>query len=115
MGVPPLDEKAIFLAACRIESVEARGRYLEEACGSDAALLERVRDLLRVHHEEPRFLEPGPPPLVPTTAPNPDLGASEQPGTMIGRSTSFSKRSAKAGWAWSTWPSNGNPFAARLL
>ena len=56
MGDQSLDEKAIFQAASRIESREARGDYLTRVCGNDTALLERIVALLRVHDEEPSFL-----------------------------------------------------------
>src|SRR5262249_48848205 len=52
------DEEAIFNAARKIESPDARANYLEQVCGEDAALRARVQDLLRVHEEDRAFLEP---------------------------------------------------------
>lgn len=85
MGDRPLDEKAIFHAACRVKPPEARGDYLKQACGDDAALIERVVALLRVHDEEPSFLESPPHALVATAAPTIDQPIAERPGTKIVR------------------------------
>jgi eukaryotic-like serine/threonine-protein kinase len=38
-----------------------RGAYLDEACADDAALRQRLEDLLRVHEEAIPFLESPPP------------------------------------------------------
>ena len=81
MGYKQLDEAAIFNAARKITELESRAGYLKQACGEDAALLERVGALLRVHDEEKSFLESPPPGL----AANTDAPAiREGPGTVIG-------------------------------
>src|SRR5258707_259083 len=49
MPAEPNREKEIFLAALEIEAPPERGAYLEGACGADAELLDRVRELLRQH------------------------------------------------------------------
>jgi serine/threonine protein kinase/tetratricopeptide (TPR) repeat protein len=78
------DEEAIFHAARKIEGHEARGGYLDRACGPDRALRERLDALLRVHDEERSFLE-APAVDSPTLAIadwNPQL--PEGPGSVIG-------------------------------
>jgi serine/threonine protein kinase/tetratricopeptide (TPR) repeat protein len=47
----------IFSAALDRESVEERAVYLDEACGADAALRERVEALLQAHGQVGGFLE----------------------------------------------------------
>ena len=76
------DEKGIFLAALEQEPGEQRKAYLKEACGEDAAMLARIRELLASHDGS----------LGPLDAPPPGLGIeptvsqpfTEQPGTQIG-------------------------------
>src|SRR5438552_7407002 len=77
----PLDEEAIFKVACRIEPREARADYLNQICGDDSALADRVAQLLRAHEETPSFLE-SPPSGLGGTVGFPPL--SERPGTVIG-------------------------------
>jgi WD40 repeat protein/serine/threonine protein kinase len=52
------DEPAIFNTARRIEAPEARRQYVEQACGDNEEMRERIEALLRVHDEERSFLEP---------------------------------------------------------
>jgi serine/threonine protein kinase len=80
MAPPKLDEEAIFHAARRIAELEARRRYIAQACGADQPLQARVEALLRVHEEEQSFLR------------TPDEGfraagaetVGDGPGTVIG-------------------------------
>src|SRR5262249_10532968 len=58
MGEAKPGEKTLFNAARRIESPEARRLFLARACGEDRALYARVEALLRVHDQDPPFLEP---------------------------------------------------------
>src|SRR5262249_32002226 len=76
-----LDEKAIFNVARQIGSPDARAEYLQQACGTDSGLRERVQVLLRAHEEQASFLE-SPPPVggIPTI----DQPTSESPGAVIG-------------------------------
>ena len=80
MNVMQLDEEAIFHVARKIADREVRAAYLEQVCGSDAALRRRVERLLRACEQEASFLE------VPACdadgrhAPIP----AERPGTVIG-------------------------------
>ncbi|MCI0746321.1 MAG: protein kinase [Verrucomicrobia subdivision 3 bacterium] len=78
----PGREKEIFEAALDIASPEVRFGYLKGACGADAALLERVQELLRAH-EATGFLR---------DQPAADRGETvriseraESPGERIGR------------------------------
>jgi len=50
-----LDLPAIFNEAIALTSGEARGQYLDEACGSDALLRKRVEALLHAHSEAGGF------------------------------------------------------------
>jgi serine/threonine protein kinase len=56
MGGAKQDEKSVFNAARRIESAEARRRYLARACEDDPELRTRVEALLRIYHEGDSFL-----------------------------------------------------------
>jgi eukaryotic-like serine/threonine-protein kinase len=76
-----LDEQAIFEVARKIDSREAREAYLQQICGDDAAIGQRVRDLLKAYEESASFLEPSAAAPVGTIdAPAP----AERPGTIIG-------------------------------
>src|SRR5688572_4851941 len=69
-------EEALFAEACRLSTPAARAAYLEQACGDDTALRQRVESLLRAIGE---FSE--------TTAEASTLVAPiiERPGDRIGR------------------------------
>src|SRR5215831_16128156 len=81
MASEMLDEKAIFNVARQIGSPDARAEYLQQACGTDSGLRERVQVLLRAYEEQASFLE-SPPPVggIPTI----DKPSSESPGALIG-------------------------------
>src|SRR5262245_58723466 len=81
MNAQQIDEKAVFNAARRITDPAARNEYLAEACGGDAAVIQRFRDLLRIHEQEQSFLESPAADLTPTTDPS---SIAERPGTIIG-------------------------------
>src|SRR6266481_1434898 len=84
MNEPLHPEVAILNAAVELPPAE-RTAYLEEACKGDAALRQRVEDLLHFHEQAEGFLE-GPPSGVDfkrtevITVP-----LSEKPGDKIGR------------------------------
>jgi serine/threonine protein kinase/WD40 repeat protein len=81
MNTQQIDEKAVFNTARRIADCAARIDYLGEACGDDAAAIQRVQELLRIHEDQDSFLESPAADLTPTT----DLSALiERPGTTIG-------------------------------
>jgi serine/threonine protein kinase len=75
-------EVAILNAVLEL-SVEKRAAYLDDACGGDAGLRERIEGLLRAHEEAGDFLERRNGALAKTiqlTVP-----VTEKPGDMIGR------------------------------
>ena len=81
MSSKPLDDEAIFRVACSIESPEARIEYLQQVCGDNRLLFERVATLLRMREEEPEFLESPAGGIAPTLDAPP---ISEKPGMQIG-------------------------------
>jgi len=90
----PDREVAVFNAARRLPPGE-RAAYLDEACAGDAALRQRVEELLQASEEAGAFLEspaPGAEPLSPAAAPPGPGGTvrlasvpAEKPGDRIGR------------------------------
>src|SRR5215469_2022230 len=56
MAIDPKRVKAIFLEAAELSDEAARAAYLDEACGADAGVRERVEALLRSHDPEGSFL-----------------------------------------------------------
>ena len=56
-----MDELAIFTRALDIECPSERAAFLEQACGSDAALRARVEALLQSHQAAGSFLQGSPP------------------------------------------------------
>ena len=50
------DAKAIFLEALDCHGADDLMRFLEQACGADAALRSRVEELLRAHRDAGAFL-----------------------------------------------------------
>ena len=83
MSAKPLNEKAIFKVACSIESVDSRNEYLNQVCGGDQLLLERISTLLRMREEEPDFLAPQASPA--RTLDVAPIAVQEKPGMKIGR------------------------------
>jgi non-specific serine/threonine protein kinase/serine/threonine-protein kinase len=80
MDPPTLDEAAIFNAARRIEARQVRRLYLEQACGLDRRLLARLEALLRVHDDDPSFLQ-APAEAIPTFHQD---RVREAPGKRVG-------------------------------
>jgi serine/threonine protein kinase/WD40 repeat protein len=78
MAAKPFDEEALFHAARRIADLDARALFINQACGDDAALAERVRTLLEMHEQESNGFEPLP---VRTMDYQP---LSERPGSKVG-------------------------------
>ena len=52
LAAKSLDEEALFHAARRIADPAARQLFIDQACGDNAGLAERVRALLAMHEEE---------------------------------------------------------------
>jgi tetratricopeptide (TPR) repeat protein len=78
-----LDQQAIFEVARKIDSPEARQAYLEQICGDDLSLQQRIQALLRAYEENASFLES--PPSEFGITPTFDQPITERPGTVIGR------------------------------
>src|SRR6516162_1976103 len=76
-----MNERELFIAALEKENSAERDAYLDDACGTDTSLRQRIELLLREEHSLGRFLESSPvgtpPPLHPS-------GPAEGPGTVIG-------------------------------
>jgi len=79
MNVIKLDEEAIYHVARGIGVPEVRAAYLQQVCGDDPALRDRLEALLRVCEQEASFLEFSPRDAT-VDAPDP----IERPGTQIG-------------------------------
>src|SRR5262245_19701593 len=75
------DEKAVFNVARQIGPPDARADYLQQACGTDSGLRERIQVLLCAYEEQASFLESPPPVGV---APTIDQPHRETAGTVIG-------------------------------
>jgi WD40 repeat protein/serine/threonine protein kinase/Flp pilus assembly protein TadD len=80
MAAPTFNEADIFNAARHIEDPEARRQYVQEACGEDRALADRIEALLHAHAEGGSFLD------APTEIADarPEDSPGEAPGTRIG-------------------------------
>ena len=77
----PIDEKAVFNLARKIECVEDRHEYLQQVCGTDPVLMDRVKALLRGHAKKNGLLES---PVIGLAATMEVSITSEQIGTSIG-------------------------------
>ncbi len=86
MAVQQILARDVFLEAIQIDSIEARGRYIENACSSDRSLLAEVRVLLSAYDPDSDFM----------TVPAPEQGdvlrvlceldeESIRPGTQVDR------------------------------
>ena len=83
MNAIQLDEEAVFHVGRRIPDGEARQAYLDQVCGGNRGLRDRVNALLHVYEQERSFLESTP--VEPGAAPTVDLPRLvEGPGTVIG-------------------------------
>ena len=74
-------ERDIFIEALERESHAERKTYLASACAADAALRQRVDELLAEHHNQKTFFLDVPPPGVNLTLEQP---ITEKPGMQIG-------------------------------
>jgi hypothetical protein len=99
----------LFLKALELGSAGERQEYLDGACAGDGALRAEVEALLQASVRAGNFLEsPATAPVVTTDWP----GVSERPGTVIGRTSCWS-RLAKAASASSSWRNSSSRSAAR--
>jgi hypothetical protein len=110
-------EREVFLEALDLAEPAERSQFLEEACGKDGALRQRVKDLLREHEAGGDFLD--------TPAVNPSGGTisretemlmsklkPEEAGDRIGR-TSSSSKSARVDSGLSGWRSRSSRCGVR--
>ena len=82
-----IDEEAIFHIARDLTDTAKRSEYLQQVCGGDQELSQRIQSLLDAHEKEQTFLKPkvdlettaG---KAPTAA---RLGSISEPGEAIGR------------------------------
>src|ERR1700733_15372318 len=81
MSETPKDAKGIFLAALDIQDAAKRAEFVERSCGGDAALRQRVEDLLRAYGQPSGPLENMAAAPAPTPTPQP---IREQVGSTIG-------------------------------
>jgi hypothetical protein len=63
-----VNEESLFLAAVERATPHERRAFLEEACGTDAALRERLLSLVAAHEKASGILERGAMPLANTGA-----------------------------------------------
>jgi serine/threonine protein kinase len=56
MTHPKGDEREIFCEALERPTAQARAEYLDQVCGEDAGLRDRIEALLNAHEEAARFL-----------------------------------------------------------
>src|SRR3954451_15445565 len=73
------DAKTIFLEALDCKGADELMRFLEQACGTDAALRTRVEELMRAHRDAGAFLGG-----AEKQAATRDHTLAEYPGTEIG-------------------------------
>jgi serine/threonine protein kinase/tetratricopeptide (TPR) repeat protein len=83
MNLIQLDEEAIFQVARNIEIREVRSAYLDQVCGTDRGLRDRLEALLSVYEREKSFLE-SPPRNSDGSATVDVPPRAEGPGTVIG-------------------------------
>src|SRR6185436_19496412 len=88
----PMDREVAVFSATRRLSAEERAAYLDEACAGDAALRQRVEELLRATEEAGAFLQvpalgaQRPADVLPSTNLLPSVAApGEKAGDRIGR------------------------------
>src|SRR5580658_3939094 len=83
-GRPPDPEEEIF-EACLARPIEERAGYLDHVCAGDAALRQKVEELLRSNRLAESFLESPPAGPEPGHTIKIELPPSEQEGDRIGR------------------------------
>jgi eukaryotic-like serine/threonine-protein kinase len=76
-----MNESQIFNGALRLATTAERAAYLAERCGDNAQLRSDVEGLLKLHDNDPGFLDKPVPALALTI----EQSAPELPGTHIGR------------------------------
>ncbi len=95
MTINPQRAQALFLAALEISDSVARRELLERECVNDAALRQRVEDLLAAHAAIGGFDAAPSNTAINATINTP---ATLNPVPWSQAATSYSKRSAKEAW-----------------
>src|SRR5579864_2165063 len=80
MAVWNPEANEIFLRALEVVPPEARGAFLDKACGADPRLREQVESLLAANGQAGSFLES----LAPERFATVQEAVRERPGTVIG-------------------------------
>ena len=89
-------EEEIFAAALSL-TPEQRAAFLDQACGGDAVLRQRVAALLQAHDQAGEFLEPAPPAAGPNQTMLVSAPLAEKPGDSIGR-YKIREKLGEGGW-----------------
>ena len=99
MAAEKPDIHAIFDEAVARDSHEERARYLDQACGNNPQVRERVESLLRAHSAAGGFFG-GPSPAPPAT----DIGPviDEDARQSLGSTDQFANQPQLAGWKFGT-------------
>jgi hypothetical protein len=106
MAIKSSRAESVFFTALEKSTPEERAAYLDEACGQDTKLRQRVEKMLNAQPNVGDFLQQ---PLRAAPAPLDLPNPREEEGTRIGRYNCY-RRSAKAVSAWFTWPSSRSRF-----
>ena len=83
MSASDLPDEALFEAALNCRTPAERAAYLDQACAGQPGLRRQLEALLAAHDRSGAFLEPAAP--IDHTALEPESGAEETAGTVIGR------------------------------
>jgi len=110
MNEPLSPEVAILNAAAELPTAE-RAVYLAEACKGDAALHQRLQELLQAHDQTEGFLEVPPQGLDFNRTVLADVPVTEDPATELA-ATNCSSKSGREAAEWFIWPNRWNRSVA---
>jgi serine/threonine protein kinase len=82
-----MNERDLFMAAVQLEDPGERRAYLDQACGHEAGLRQRVEALLQAFEQAGSFLQQPADAAtsdLPSAEPCPDIAPAEAAGTLIG-------------------------------
>ena len=106
MTEPSLLAETIFAQALELESAAKREAFLDQACGDAPTLRAEIESLLRPTHG-PEICS------ICRNGRSPSTCRASSGQALPSARTSWCKRSARAAWASSGWPSRHNLCAAR--
>ena len=112
-----IDEEAIFHIARDLADTAKRSEYLQQVCGGDQELRERIQGLLDAHEKEQTFLKSNVQ-LETTAAKAPLQGQNREASPNLARrlvDSNCSNKLEREGLESSSWQSSTNRFAERLL